>query len=201
MPFVSSNNADNGYRIADVLGNGRADIVSSSSAWIDTGSGWTSSSTWAAPVDFSTSGGDNGYRIVDVNNDGLPAIISNTGAWVDSGSGWVSSSTWTSPVPFASSSVSTGAIVADLNGDGLPDILSAVSSATGTKIFQVDASGTLTTSLSDYYKLEDTADFWGTDNLTNNGSLSFAAGKVNNAASFNGSSQYLTFGSTITPGA
>lgn len=63
-----------------------------------------------------------------------------------------------------------------------------------TPHFQVDAGGTLTTSLVSYYKLEDVNDFWSTNNLTNNGSTPFNAGKVNNAADFGASNttKYLT---------
>lgn len=50
------------------------------------------------------------------------------------------------------------------------------------KAFQVDTGGTLTTSLVSYYKLEDVNDFWSTNNLTNNASVAFNAGKINNAA-------------------
>ena len=48
------------------------------------------------------------------------------------------------------------------------------------KVFQVDSGGTLTTNLVAYYKLEDATDFWGSYNLTNNNSISFVPGKVNN---------------------
>jgi hypothetical protein len=48
------------------------------------------------------------------------------------------------------------------------------------KKFQVDTNGTLTTNLVAYYKLEDATDFWGSYNLTNNNSISFTSGKVNN---------------------
>ena len=51
-----------------------------------------------------------------------------------------------------------------------------------TKKFPVDTGGTLTTNLVTYYKLEDVNDFWASYNLTNNNSVAFNAGKVNNAA-------------------
>lgn len=53
-----------------------------------------------------------------------------------------------------------------------------------TKQFQKDTGGTLTTGLQAYYKLEDTNDFWSTNNLTNNNSATFTTGKVNNAVDF-----------------
>jgi hypothetical protein len=58
------------------------------------------------------------------------------------------------------------------------------------KKFTVDTNGTLTTNLISYYKLEDTTDFWGTNNGTNSGTT-FSAGKVNNAGVFNGTSNFI----------
>ncbi|MBI3583984.1 MAG: LamG domain-containing protein [Nitrospinae bacterium] len=58
--------------------------------------------------------------------------------------------------------------------------------------FQVDTGGTLTAGLVSYYKLEDVNDFWGSRHLTNNGSVPFGPGKVNNAATFGGTS-YLGY--------
>lgn len=58
--------------------------------------------------------------------------------------------------------------------------------------FQVDTGQTLTTSLVSYFKLEDLTDAFGANTLTNNATVTFIAGKVNNAASFNGSTQYLS---------
>ena len=55
------------------------------------------------------------------------------------------------------------------------------------KTFQVDTGGTLTTNLVSYYKLEDVNDFWASYNLTNNNSVAFNTGKVNNAADFGAS--------------
>lgn len=52
------------------------------------------------------------------------------------------------------------------------------------KQFQVDTGGTLLTSLAAYYKLEDVTEYYtggGTLDLTNNGTCTFATGKVSNA--------------------
>ena len=67
-----------------------------------------------------------------------------------------------------------------------------------TKQFQVDTGNTLTTSLVSYYKLEDANDFWSTNNLTNFNSVTFVTGKVNNAASFNGTTNYLQLASPLS---
>ena len=72
------------------------------------------------------------------------------------------------------------------------------------KHFQIDTGGTLTTGLVSYYKLEDTTDAFGTNNLTNNGSATFGAGKVSNAvtttasAYLNSSTLFLTSNSTFS---
>ena len=52
------------------------------------------------------------------------------------------------------------------------------------KIFQFDSGGTLTTNLVSYYRLEDVNDFYASNNLTNNNTVSFSAAKINNGADF-----------------
>jgi hypothetical protein len=64
--------------------------------------------------------------------------------------------------------------------------------------FVVDTGGTLTTSLISYYQLEDTTDAFGSNNLTNNNSVAFVAGKVNIAGDFSASNSYLSLGSHIS---
>lgn len=60
------------------------------------------------------------------------------------------------------------------------------------KHFEIDTDGTLTTGLDSYFKLEDATDYYGTlGTLTNNGTVTFSAGKVYNGGNFNGTSQYL----------
>ncbi len=51
-----------------------------------------------------------------------------------------------------------------------------------SKSFSVDSGSTLTNGLVAYYKLGDATDFWSTNNLTNNNSVAFSTGKVDNAA-------------------
>lgn len=53
-----------------------------------------------------------------------------------------------------------------------------------TKQFTVDTGGTLTTSLTAYYKLEDENDYWSNYILTNASSTPFNAAKINNGANF-----------------
>lgn len=52
------------------------------------------------------------------------------------------------------------------------------------KRFIKDTGGTLTTGLVSYYRLSDTTDFYGSNNLTNNGGATFRAGKYNNGVDF-----------------
>jgi hypothetical protein len=194
IPFVSSSSADNGVRVVDVNGDSLQDLVSSSSSYVNTGAGWASSSIWNSPVSFSSStGGDNGYRLVDVNGTGLPAITSCSSSYVNTGNGWASSTLWNSPICFASSSVSTGAIIANVSGDGLPTILagSASSTATSSKVFQVDSSSTLTNSMVSYWRMEgDSSDFVGSSNGTDTGtSYGTSTEKVNQYVDYSGSAE------------
>ena len=139
-PFVIANgtNYDTGSVVVDVNGDALADVLvgtvesgtSTYAAWINTGSGWASSSVWiASSTPFAINGGDDGVRIADVNGDGLPDILSydansSSTAWINTGSGWVASSTWDPPTPFETNGLDDGVRIADVNGDGLPDILS-----------------------------------------------------------------------------
>jgi RHS repeat-associated protein len=150
IPFMG-NDSDNGVRIADVNGDGLPDLLSaigasgsnSYAAYINTGSGWQSSSTWDPPLLFVGNGQDMGVRIADVNGDGLPDILSGLtangtttyAAYINNGHGWTLDPTWDPPIPFADSSGNDlGVQIVDVNGDGLPDIISG-SSANGSTTY------------------------------------------------------------------
>ena len=120
--------------VVDVNGDGLPDIVQNytgvgSGAWLNTGNGWASSSTWIPPTPvFSTTQGDLGVRFADVNGDGLVDILQGEyltfNAWLNNGSGWTSSSTWNPPVAFVdNNNLNSGSVLEDVNGDGLPDAL------------------------------------------------------------------------------
>ena len=75
---------EQGYHLLDVNGDGLTDIVYSNDngsgpatyqSYINTGSGWTASTTWNLPVILTVNHVDQGYRFVDVNGDGLPDIV------------------------------------------------------------------------------------------------------------------------------
>lgn len=69
------------------------------------------------------------------------------------------------------------------------------------KQFEVDTGGTLTTGLQAYYKLEDATEYYvggGTLDMTNNGGVTFVAGKVDDAGQFvRASNQYLSLASSL----
>ena len=61
------------------------------------------------------------------------------------------------------------------------------------KHFQVDSGGTLLTNLISYYKLDDVNDYYASNNLTNNNTVTFVTGKIDNAGDFEvDSTQYLS---------
>lgn len=79
LPFMSNGGWDNGVRFASLDGNGLPDIISSYTnisgnpfyaSYVNTGSGWATSTVWTPPALFDTDGGyDAGTRIVDVRRD------------------------------------------------------------------------------------------------------------------------------------
>jgi len=156
-----SQTGDIGVRIVDVNGDGLPDIIQSytnsdgslgtSTAWINTGAGWITSSSWNPPAYFANYnvaiGGDVGTRLMDVNGDGLPDIVqsyrngdgsvTSNAVYLNTGNGWVATTTWSVPVYFADYSTQTagdvGVRVADINGDGLLDIIQGFTNAAGTQ--------------------------------------------------------------------
>jgi hypothetical protein len=163
--YQNTTAGDIGVRVVDVNGDGLPDVlqgyrdgfatVSTLGAWINTGFGFTSSSTWAPPgylTDLHIAvGGDIGARLVDVNGDGLPdyvqsyqnsdASASSTITYLNTGSGWVASSTWNSPIFIANYHINVnggdaGVRFMDVNGDGLVDIVQSFLRSDGTTVVQ-----------------------------------------------------------------
>ncbi len=134
---------DRGYRVADINGDGLADIIRGFHeepstdyfwAYINNGNGWDPVPSWSPPVILADYLGDKGCRILDVNGDGLVDIIcgffngtSNFhSAYINNGHGWTADSSWNPPVEFSDSSKrDRGYKIADFNGDGLPDFIRA----------------------------------------------------------------------------
>ncbi len=80
----SATGKDEGVRLADVNGDGLADLLkgkgNNESSWINNGSGWVRDDSWNIPAraDFVRSGGGNvGVRLVDVNGDGAVDILNS----------------------------------------------------------------------------------------------------------------------------
>lgn len=129
---VGSNIAPTGYsyytNLIDINNDGLPDLVVTTTdnvgtgsisdhygVWLNTGTGWTKSTTWSMPVHPIGTGTNTGSyvsqqdvnRIIDVNGDGLPDWVEtiysatsneNYDVWLNTGTGWVRSTTWTLPV-------------------------------------------------------------------------------------------------------
>lgn len=129
-----------GNILVDINGDGRTDIAKSiensatSTIYMNTGSGWSLSSS-TVPVAFAKSnGGDNGVRVADVNGDGLPDLVRNHAGdgpstanktYINNGSTWVLDTTWTLPEATILNDNTTdpGTRIVDINGDGLADVI------------------------------------------------------------------------------
>lgn len=145
-------------QLADVNGDGKLDLVKAngnattsgdpSKVWLNTGNGWTLSTTFTVPtiVPDSTTSLNFEYgwvQLADVNGDGLPDFVKGTGSsstskvWINTGTNWVLSSTFTIPTVAPSSSVSLnfaqGKVqLVDINADGLVDLVKANGNATSS---------------------------------------------------------------------
>lgn len=149
---ITSGNADRGTRLVDVNGDGLNDIVTAryngggaadslaySKAYLNTGSGWATSTAWQSPMGFieDAVGPNHEYRAIpsDLNGDGLVDLISSgngstTRVYINNGSGWTREySTWdtvpTGRLTEALNSQGEPQLI-DVNGDRLPDIVQAV---------------------------------------------------------------------------
>jgi RHS repeat-associated protein len=152
ISFTTGAGLDAGSRIADVNGDGLQDIVQGFSdasgtahfaSYLNTGTGWATSTIWNAPATFVADGGwDNGMRIADVNGDGLPDIISgysdvsgnpSSTAYLNTGHGWTSDAAWDPPTIFSlNGGYDQGSRITDVLGEGLPDIISGYTDFQGT---------------------------------------------------------------------
>ncbi len=81
--FTNGADADKGARFADLNGDGLVDLVvdftntseTTRDAWINTGRGWSSDSSWQSPEAFTSSGFNVGRRLADVNGDGFVDVV------------------------------------------------------------------------------------------------------------------------------
>ncbi len=141
-----------GTEVADVNGDGLADIVESNTGssgfqqaiYLNTGFGWILDPSWAFPVPLRINNfADYGTRLADMNGDGLLDVLvgyatSNDffAAYMNTGSGWVSVPDWT-PLPsvFAAGGFGsdTGVRLVDVDGNGMMDFVKSLD--TGSSLF------------------------------------------------------------------
>ena len=143
--FIVCGSNDAGVRLVDVNGDQLVDVVMArgaaggpcdpmgvSAVYLNTGAGWSQSSTWSLPVSFIGSYGDTGARFSDLNGDGLPDIVmrvANTNAvYLNTGSGWTEiGATFPTEIAREASggypNKDAGVVIDDVNGDGLPDVI------------------------------------------------------------------------------
>lgn len=144
--FIANDRKDNAVRLADVNGDGLADLVQSFGTnsdrhrvWLNSGSGWEIS-TWTVPLEagFVTDNDKvNGVQLADVNGDGLDDLVQSYGnssnshrVWLNNNHGWASAA---SIVPLGSEFVGeeantqfdNGVRIADINADGRVDLIQA----------------------------------------------------------------------------
>jgi RHS repeat-associated protein len=143
--LFTSSYLDRGVRIADMNGDGLADIVRSyseyspppiiSSVYINTGPGWTLDESRSLPLPFVFSSDlkDKGGRLVDMNGDHLPDMILSRvnhlgepieDAYINTGVGWIQDTNWNPPESFLFVNYKgRGLELDDANGDGLVDFI------------------------------------------------------------------------------
>jgi RHS repeat-associated protein len=132
---------DGGGRLVDLNGDGLPDFICSTTAYINNGSNWISSSTWDLPYSVVSSNGtnniDGGIRFGDINGDGLPDFILATAHWggfsyvytekvyINTGNGWTYDTSWALPTMAFTDDYGDdfGPRMIDINGDGLADLL------------------------------------------------------------------------------
>lgn len=145
--FTNNEGMDLGTRLADVNGDGKTDVVRSGDGiyqtYLNTGSGFATTTSWVPSIAFSTDIGDPGTRLADINGDGLPDLLNSyvvpTENWssyevrLNNGvNGWTSASSWVVPVYFSEAWLVGGgahyrthqSYLVEVNGDGLTDIIS-----------------------------------------------------------------------------
>ena len=139
--FLSSDGGDYGVRLADVNGDGFADLLKGDDFYDiakvylnnKNNTGWTQNTSYSLPDYFVP--GDTGARIGDVNADGLVDIlrayiqinvidINRTYLNDGDGTGWSQQAANYTPLPeYFSNGQGLGSLLMDVNGDGLVDFV------------------------------------------------------------------------------
>jgi RHS repeat-associated protein len=142
---------DSGLRLADLTADGKPDLIqgwyncgtSYRNAWINTGSGWSQSTSYAPAANFTgrqdglPGGWDAGVRLADLNGDGRPDLIQGSinvpgavgttlRAWLNNGAGWTENAGYSPPVNFilfSNGGLDSGLRLVDVNMDGKADLL------------------------------------------------------------------------------
>ncbi len=165
--YFTYGSSDRGTRLADVNGDGYADIVRSYhndsggtvvKVYINDRSDsitWTHDTDYSVPIYFTHDNSDLGVRLVDVNADGLVDIVQSRsggyqageGIYINKGdgTGWALDPTWNIPSAInVYDSVNPGVRFTDINADGLIDWVKANAASQGVylntgKGFALDA--------------------------------------------------------------
>jgi len=129
MPINGSqtpDRVDEGVRLADVNGDGLADLVQGydvaqstpyTAVYINNGSQWVYDPTWTFPVsNASLLHQHYDTRITDLNGDGLADVMSDVAVYINTGHGWAQNPNWVIPS-------GGGLHQVDINGDGLLDLM------------------------------------------------------------------------------
>ncbi|TAN32148.1 hypothetical protein EPN28_04885, partial [Patescibacteria group bacterium] len=140
---------DDGVRLADVNGDLLIDVLwaidagsgsTTKKTYLNTGSGWSESSTWQPPEYFIAAEKDNGVRLGDVNGDGLVDILYSHATstqqfnkiYMNNGAGWTESASWKNPMSFATDGITDDIQLLDVNADGLYDFLTSTTTHMNT---------------------------------------------------------------------
>ena len=146
--YFGINSTDLGARLADVNGDGLADILHAESVsgggqtyktYINKGdgTGWTEDSFWQIPTSFffADGGTNRGNTVLDVNGDGLADLVktdngSTHKTYLNTGTGWTEDASWAMDMSSGSAlSINVQVRLADVDGDGMVDVLWSKESA------------------------------------------------------------------------
>jgi YD repeat-containing protein len=154
--------------LLDINGDGLLDLVQShvsqargteAAAWLNTGAGWLTDSSFIPPAILSRTLADGRRQalgaLIDLNGDGKPdfttsyrgtngSVVKN--AWVRQGSGWTADNSLTLPTPLFEHLAADDSIAAatlfDVNGDNAADLVPTRSASSSTTYLNsVGASG------------------------------------------------------------